>query len=511
VQNLAHTSAAAPLLAMTGISKRFGATQALAEVSLAIRGGEVHALVGENGAGKSTLMKILSGAQRADTGQMSLLGASYRPAGPVDALQSGVAMIYQELNLAPHLSVEANIVLGQEPARWGWLSRSRQQKIAHSALARLGADDIPLDVEVGTLPIAAQQRVEIARALASEARVFVFDEPTSSLSEADARKLFVVIRDLKAAGYGVVYISHFLEEVAEISDVYTVLRDGRSVAHGAIAQVSLDELVRLMVGRELSDMFPRVPHAAGELALRIEGLSGERFPIESSLAIHRGEVLGIAGLIGSGRTELLRAVFGLDAVRSGQVRVATLGQVGSSPRDSIGKGLGFLSEDRKAEGLALELSIAENLTLSRLSDYRQWGLLRLKTRDRSTMDWMERINCRAAGPQQPIGQLSGGNQQKIAIARLLHQQADVLLLDEPTRGIDVATKAEIYRLLGELAAQDKAVVLVSSYLPELLGVADRIAVMCRGRLVDVRPRDEWTEESIMQSATRGAMEGAALR
>ncbi len=312
-----------------------------------------------------------------------------------------------------------------------------------------------------------------------------------------------MIRELRSAGLAIVYISHFLEEVAEISDAFTVLRDGRTVAAGRIADVTLDDLVRAMVGRELTDLFPRVAHHAGETVLEVRGLTGTASPHDVTLDVRRGEILGIAGLVGAGRSALARAIFGLDHVAAGRARVVHLGPVGRSPRDSIRKGLGLLSENRKEEGLALDLSIADNLTLSRLAPFQRWGLLRIGRRRRAVRDWMQTIGCRAAGPDQPVGQLSGGNQQKVAIARLLHQQADVLLFDEPTRGIDVATKADIYRLMGELAAQGKAIILISSYLPELLGVADRIAVMCRGRLVECRPTDQWSEEEIMHSATRG--------
>lgn len=494
---------------MSGISKRFGATQALADVSFEVLAGQTRALIGENGAGKSTLMKILSGLHRPDSGAMTLAGAAYRPVSPADGLRRGVAMIYQELNLAPHLSVEANILLGQERNAAGWVNQREHLRLARAALERLSDDKLPLDAPVGELPIAAQQRVEIARALVSNARVIVFDEPTSSLTEQDAARLFGVIRELRRDGLGIVYISHFLEELNEIADVYTVLRDGRSVADGAMAAASLDEIVRLMVGRELTEMFPRVPHVAGETILRIEALSGRRTPCEVSLDLHRGEIVGLAGLVGAGRSELVRTVFGLEPVAAGRVSVAQVGPVGHDPGDSIDRGLGFLSEDRKQEGLALELSIEDNLTLTRLGPYRRFGMLRLGKRRDETQSWLKRIGCRAAGADQPVGQLSGGNQQKVAIARLLHQQADVLLFDEPTRGIDVGTKADIYRLLGELAAQGKAIIVVSSYLPELLGVADRIGVMCRGRLVELRPRGEWSEEEIMHCATRGTARTAA--
>jgi len=498
-----------PLLTMADVSKRFGATQALAGVSLEVERGQVRALIGENGAGKSTLMKILAGAIRADRGSMIVAGQSYNPAGPADARRRGVAMIFQELNLAPHLSVEANILLGQERSRFGLLRGSEGRRVVRAALARLSQPDLPLDVPVGTLPIGTQQLVEIARALASQAQVLVFDEPTSSLTEEDTARLFEVIRELRAAGLGIIYISHFLEEVAEISDVYTVLRDGECVGSGRIDETRLDAIVRLMVGRDLDELFPHVPHEAGEVLLKVAGLSGVKSPHDVAFELRRGEIFGLAGLIGAGRSELVRAIFGLEPVAAGQVHVASghrPGRVARSPRQSIRHGLGIVSENRKEEGLAVELSVADNLTYTRLQPYERLGVLNLRRRDAAVRDYADRIRCKTTGPAQAVVELSGGNQQKIAIARLLHQEADVFLLDEPTRGIDVGTKAEIYRLVGELARAGKSIVLVSSYLPELLGVCDRIGVMCRGELREVRPTSAWTEESIMHCATGRAVE-----
>ncbi len=489
------------LLTMSRVSKSFGATQALEDVSFTVERGEVRALIGENGAGKSTLVKILAGVHRPDAGHMTIDGQPYAPVRPADAIAAGVAMIHQELNLAPHLSVEANIMLGQERARAGWVRGGEHRRIAREALARLSQGDLPLDMPVGQLPMAKQQLVEIARAIALRARILVFDEPTSSLTEADTAHLFAVMRDLRASGMGIVYISHFLEEVSEIGDVFTVIRDGRSVAAGKLAEVTHADLTRWMVGREISELFPHSPHAIGEPLLELKGLSGRPMPRDVNLSICRGEIFGLAGLVGAGRSELIRTIFGLEPVRSGAVRVVGAGPVGRTPRESIRRGLGLVSEDRKTEGLALGLSIADNLTLSNFRPYERFGWLDLRRRHEAVRDWIARIQCKTAGPEQPIGELSGGNQQKIAIARLLHQQADILLLDEPTRGIDIGTKAEIYRLIGELAASGKAIILVSSYLPELMNVCDRIGVMCRGRLREVRPVREWTEEQVMHCAT----------
>ena len=490
-----------PVLAMRGVSKRFGATRALHQVSLSVRRGEAMALIGENGAGKSTLMKILSGAITADEGSMVIDGAPYQPSGPLDARKHGVAMIYQELNLAPDLSVEDNIMLGQECRRCGLLDRKQQRQKVHDALAILGHDELEPATDVHQLSIGAQQLVEIARALASDAKVIVFDEPTSSLTQADARRLFEVIQKLTASDISVVYISHFLEEIRKVCDRYTVLRDGEMVGTGEIEGTSEAEVVSLMVGREVDELFPTVPHEPSDVLLEITGLSGETYPQEIDLQLRRGEILGIAGLVGAGRTELLRSLFGLDAVQSGTVTVAGR-PMKQSPHASIRSGIGLVSEDRKTEGLAQDQSIADNMTLSRLEAYSRFGVINLRRRRDAVSEQMKRMHVKARDGEQPVSDLSGGNQQKVAIARVLHQEADVLLLDEPTRGIDVGTKSEIYRLIGELAAQGKAVLFVSSYLPELMAVCDRIAVMSRGRIQEVRDVTDWTEEEVMSVAIR---------
>ncbi len=488
-----------PLLEMHDIRKSFGATKALDGVSLTVRGGEVMALVGENGAGKSTLMKVLSGAESPDSGRMSLTGNRYEPTGPHDARSAGVAMIYQELNLAPDMSVEDNIMLGQEIGRHGLLQHAEQRRRVLDVLDRLGHPELEPRQLAGRLSIGAQQLLEIARALVMQARVIVFDEPTSSLTRHDVTRLFTVIRSLCEGGIGVIYISHFLEEVSEVAERYTVLRDGRSVGTGMLKDVSERDLVRLMVDREVGDLFPSVPHEPGEVVLRIKDVSGVRTPLNVSLDLRRGEILGITGLVGAGRTELMRCLFGLNEVVSGSVAIGNV-EPRPTPRARIRAGLGFVSEDRKGEGLAQARSIADNMTYSRLEPYSKGGWLRLRQRRVQVEHWMERLHVRARSPEQAVADLSGGNQQKVALARVLHQEADVLLLDEPTRGIDVGTKAEIYRLIGELAAAGKAVIFISSYFAELLSVCDRVAVMSRGRLQDVRPAGEWDEESILSNA-----------
>ena len=494
-------------LSMRGVHKHFGATHALAGVDFDVRPGEVHALVGENGAGKSTLMKVLSGAHAPDQGRMWLNGKPYRPRSPLDARRRGVVMVYQELSLAPHLSVAENILLGVEPqvgpfVRWGEMRRRTAD-----ALEQVGLEGVSPETPVRKLSVAQQQMVEIARAVAVQCRVLVLDEPTSSLTSRDTEKLFALIARLKAGGLATVYISHFLEEVREVSDCYTVLRDGCSVGGGATADTTPDEMVSQMVGRQVTELYPRSPRACGAAVLELSDLCGNELPRDASLTLHRGEILGIAGLVGAGRTELLRSVFGLDAVRSGRVAVGSYTGP-SSPARRWSQRVGLVSEDRKTEGLALELSIADNVTLPRLRGLGPKGLVTPSRQASTTQRWIEELAIRCRSPRQQVGALSGGNQQKAALARLLHADVDVLLLDEPTRGIDVGSKAQIYQLLDQLACGDpaagvpgKAVLLVSSYLPELLGICDRIAVMHRGTLSETRPVDQWDEHRLMMVAT----------
>ena len=489
-----------PRLVLSGVCKRFGPTTALDGVGLSVAAGEVHAIVGENGAGKSTLMKILSGALMPDAGTMSLEGAPYQPRDPMDARRRGVAMVYQELSLAPHLTVAENILLGVEPSRGGFIRRAGMHGAARAALAQLDRGEIPVDARAGSLPVAVQQLVEIARALAqADTRVLILDEPTSSLAEDDVRRLFAAIRRLQARGLSVLYISHVLEEVQEIAGRFTVLRDGRTVGGGDARRVARAEIVRMMAGRQMDQLFPRSAHAPGEVILELDRVGGIAKPASASLQLRRGEVVGIGGLMGAGRTELLRAIFGLDPVKSGTVRVAAWSGR-ATPRQRLAQGVGLLSEDRKAEGLALSMSLADNTTLSRLTGLGPAGLIWPSRQQAAAARWIDRLRIRCRGSRQAVSELSGGNQQKVALARLLHHDVDVFLLDEPTRGIDVGSKAEIYALIDELALAGKAILIVSSYLPELLGICDRVAVMHRGRLGATRPASELTEHAVLMEA-----------
>jgi ribose transport system ATP-binding protein len=491
-------------LRVTGLNKSFGATNALREVQLSLRSGEVHALLGENGAGKSTLLKILAGAQSPDSGTLELLGRAYRPKNPQQARALGVAFVSQEPALCPDLSVAENVLLGTLPGRFGLLDRALQRQRAGAALARVlpeGAPAFELEQRAGDLGQGDRQLLCLARALAhGECRILILDEPTSTLNSSEAERLFAVLRELTKSGIAVLYVSHFLEEVERIAQRYTVLRDGKFVASGEIAGTSRADLVKLMAGRDVQELFPRSLRTPGELVLELKELAGRKLPSSASLELRRGEVLGIAGLLGAGRSELLRAIFGLDAVKSGTLRVKAL--VGpASPGKRLAQGMGLLSEDRKGEGLAEGLTLGDNITLSNLGSLGSFGWVSPARRSAITATYIERLGIRARDTEQLARDLSGGNQQKICFARLLQQHTDVLLLDEPTRGVDVGSRADLYRIIDELAARGNAVLMVSSYLPELLGVCDRIAVMVRGKLGAARPAGECSEHELLLEAT----------
>ncbi len=496
-------------LKLDNIKVRFGGTIALDGVDFSVAPGEIVALIGENGAGKSTLMKVLSGAVMPNEGQMSLEGRPFAPRNPEEARHSGIAMIYQELSLPASLTVQDNIFLGMEISK-GWiLDRGKMRNVAETALKELG-HEIALNTPVRNLSISDQQLVEIARASAVGCKILILDEPTSSITGRDVQKLFALMRNLKAQGHSIIYISHVLEEVEEIADRFVILRDGKTVGGGNIGDTTRDEIVSLMVGRQLTDLYPRSQHQPGEPLLELESLAGKTKLQNASLQLRRGEVMGIFGLVGSGRTDLIRSIFGLDSIKSGKIKIGTYSGY-ATPSQRWSQGVGMVSEDRKGEGLAITRTIAENLILSCPQSCETSGAFSPTKMLATAAEWAGKLSVKCRAADQKIGELSGGNQQKIALARLLHQDVDLLLLDEPTRGIDVGSKKQIYEQMDSLACRGKTVLIVSSYLPELLGTCDRIAVMNRGCLSPPRNVEDLTEQSVMMEAIASESESTTSR
>lgn len=489
-----------PLLTFRSMDKAFGRTVALDGVDLDVSAGQVHVLAGENGAGKSTLVKILMGVEKADRGEMRWKGLPHRPHNPADALRRGIAMIYQEFNLALHLPVYSNVFLGRELRRFGFVQQSIQKQRARELLEMLGADIDP-SWPARRLGIAQQQLIEIARALGADAELIVMDEPTAALSEQEAENLFRVIRSLRERGVGIIYISHQLEEFGRIGDVITVLRDGRRVWQGSAVETSPSEVIHHMVGRTIEELYPKQRKEPGEVLLRVRNLFSPNGTRNASLEVRAGEVVGVAGLMGAGRTEMLRALFGLDVAEVEELVVNGVRIACPLPPRLVRHGTGFLSEDRGEEGLARNLSIGINMTLSAPHRISRWGILSHLRRDRLSQGLIDQLRIRTTSAQQPVAELSGGNQQKVALARLLCADAKVLLLDEPTRGIDVGAKNEIYNLINRLAAEGRGIIFVSSYLPEVLGMSDSIYVMCRGALTQKFSVRELDQERVMALAT----------
>ena len=482
-----------------GVNKSYGATQALRDVRLAVAAGEIHALLGENGAGKSTLVNILSGAERPDRGLVLLDTRPYAPEGPIQARREGVAVVCQTSTIAPDLSVEANLTLGSEPARRGWIDRRQCRELACSALAELASEDLPLHARVGSLSYADQQRVEIARALVADPKVLILDEPTRSLSHWEIAPLFAALRRLAARGISILYISHFLEESLALCSRYTVLRDGEVAATGEMGKVNRVELIRLMAGCDISEAFTRSRRCLGRPLLQLKQVSGRETPHHIDLTLHEGEILGLAGLDGAGRSQTLKAIFGLASLREGEIwRAGTRSRRATPPR-RWRTGIGMAGENRQ-EGILPSVSIADNLTLTCLGRFSQGGVISVERQAFAALDWMEKLRIRARSPRQEVGTLSGGNQQKVILGRLLLHRAAVLLLDEPTRGIDVRTKAQIYELIAAIAAEGKGILLVSSDPAELLGLCDTVALLRAGRLVELRPAKAWSEPEIIAAA-----------
>jgi ribose transport system ATP-binding protein len=473
-------TARAPLLRLEGVRKGFPGVQAVGKASLEVRAGEVHALVGENGAGKSTLIRIVTGAHAPDAGILELCGVPVRWTSPLAALNAGIAAIYQELDLVPTLSVRANLFLGREGGTLRFIAAAKERGKAGEVLARLGVDVEP-GVRACDLDVARQQLVAIARALLADARLLVMDEPTAALSSGEVERLFTVIREMRGRGIGILFVSHRLDEVLAIADRVTVMRDGATLGTWTATELGRDRLIELMVGRPLDDEFPKVRCGRGREVLAVRNLSGGRVR-GVSFAVRAGEVVGIAGLVGAGRTDLARLIFGADVAEEGEICLDGKPAAIRSPRDAIRRGICLLTEDRKAQGLVLGLSARDNFSLPNLDRWSARGFVRR----REELDAFERfvvsLRIRLSGPDQPAGDLSGGNQQKLLLARWLERDSRVLLFDEPTRGIDVGAKHEIYLLINELASRGKAIVMISSELPEILGMSDRILVMHSGRL-----------------------------
>ncbi|HEX9905355.1 MAG TPA: sugar ABC transporter ATP-binding protein [Propylenella sp.] len=499
-----------PLLRMTGISKRFPGVQALDNVDFEVAPGEIHALLGENGAGKSTLLKILSGAQKPDAGAISFAGEEIALASPHDAQKLGIVTIYQEFTLAPNMTIAENVFIGREPGPRPFINWRRMAADTHAITERLGLEVRPMAL-VRDLSVAEQQMVEIARALSMRSRLIVMDEPTSALSSSEVRKLFRIVRDLKREGLSIIFVTHRLEEVRELCDRYTVLRDGRLVGSGKVADTTIDRIIRSMVGREVSALFAhREAAEPGPVALEVSGLTRRgnaqdphAVVLEDvSLSVRCGEILGIAGLVGAGRTETARAIFGADPFDAGTIRVDGAPVAIGSPEDAIRHGIGLVPEDRKQQALFLALAVRVNLTMAALGQLRKWRFFVDEGAERTMVEQYRRaLNIRMAGPEQLVVNLSGGNQQKVVLARWLALRPKVLIVDEPTRGIDVGAKVEVHNLLFEMAGSGIAIIAISSELPEILAISDRIVTMREGRVTGEVRRDAATEEMLLAMMT----------
>ena len=487
------------LLQMRGVCKRFPGVVALDRVDFDLRAGEVHVLLGENGAGKSTLMKILSGAYRKDAGEILISGRHAAIESPRAAQALGVATIYQELSLVPQLSVAENILLGHEPARAGWIDRRALRNAARRSIEDVGIT-LDLDRRVDRLGLAEQQMVELAKALFRRARVLVMDEPTSALTTREIDRLFDVVRRVTANGAGVVYISHRLQELSRIGDRVTVLRDGRHTGTFALADVSIDQLVCLMANRDVRDHFPRRRAVPGDELLRLEHVSAVSGVDDVSLTVRRGEIVGVAGLLGAGRTELARVIAGADRPASGRVFVKGREVTPKSPRQAIRAGVGFLPEDRKRHGLVLQLSVQANIGLPSLQRWSRGGVVSQRAEHDEARRWVGELRIKTPTVGERVVRLSGGTQQKVVLARWLAAQADILVMDEPTRGVDVGAKVEIYELMNGLTDAGAGILMISSELPEVLGMSDRIYVMRRGRIEAEMDGPSATEQQVLQCA-----------
>jgi ABC-type sugar transport system ATPase subunit len=487
-----------PAVVFERVTKRFPGALALEDVSFSVAAGSCHALCGENGAGKSTLGKILAGLHRADSGRILIDGKPVDFAGPEHALAAGIGIVHQELAFCENLSIAENLCLGSLPSTGPFVSRRQMDERAGAMLARTGA---AMDVRrlVGELTIAQQQMVQIAAAIGSGARIIVFDEPTSSLSQHEAAKLYELIARLRTEGVTAIYVSHRMEEIFRLCDAVTVLRDGRHVSTGPLAALDRGSLVRMMIGRTVEDYYPaHVKGTIGEELLRVEGLSSPARFEDVSFSLRAGEVLGFAGLVGAGRSEVAGALFGLDAHASGRVTVRGQQVELRNPRDAMARGIGLVPEDRKRQGLVLSMTAGSNTTLATLASLARFTFIDRRAEAGVARTYFERLRVRAAGPEAPTAGLSGGNQQKLVLAKWLAARCSILILDEPTRGVDVGAKAEIHALIDELAGQGSAIVLISSELPEILNLATRVIVLREGRVAGELPRAQATQDAVMR-------------
>ncbi len=489
-----------PVLRVRGMRKAFPGVQALSDASFDLQSGEIHALVGENGAGKSTLIKILTGVYPSDAGVIELDGSAISFGNPQAALRAGIAVIHQEFSLVPTLSTAANLFLGREQLTHGFLDQRGEQEHARAVFAQLGVEIDP-ETMVRELTIAQQQLVEIARALAAEARIIIMDEPTAAIAPTEVGRLFAILRDLVARGVSIVFVSHRLDEIFSIADRITVLRDGRTITTMAACEVSRELLIEHMVGRPLDQEFPKVKAPIGEVLLEVRRLSGGVVR-DVSFDVRRGEVLGITGLMGAGRTELARLIFGADRCDAGEVVCGSRRLKLTSPRDAIDHGICLLTEDRKNQGLVLIASARENFSLPNVRRWLRFGFIRRQYESSRFSERVKNLNIRVAGPHQRAQDLSGGNQQKLLLARWLETDFQVIIFDEPTRGIDVGAKSEVYLLINELAAAGKGVIIISSELPEIIGMCDRVLVMKAGRITgEINDMTCASQEAIMTLAT----------
>lgn len=496
------------LLQMRGITKKFSGVVALDHVDLTVCAGEIHALLGENGAGKSTLMKILAGVYQKDDGEIIMSGQPVTISSPKSAEDLGISIIHQELNLIPQLTVAENIFMGRQlQSNAIHLDWNRMIRKAQELLNILGVSFDPQEL-VKNLGIAHQQMVEVAKALSVNARIMIMDEPTSPLADQEIESLFAVMRKLREQGVTIIYISHRLEEIKRICDTATVLRDGKLVEHLTLDGIDIDGIIRLMVGRELKEKFPRIEVRPGKELFRVENISSEKLVRDVSFSVRSGEIYGIAGLVGSGRTETLRAIFGLNTKHSGRIYVDGRECEIRNPLDAIRAGLGFVTEDRKSEGLVLGMDVGKNMTLASMQTIGSSIHISYTKENSIVKEYIQKLKIKTPGAFQKARNLSGGNQQKIVLAKWLLSQSRVFLFDEPTRGIDVGAKIEVYNIINELKADHAAILLISSEMPEILGMSDRIGVMCQGEIKGELSREEATQEKIMQLATQFSAQSA---